>query len=115
MRVASVFVSALLSLGFAGHATAASSTPGNITASTCVDPSGYSSCYGDANLVAEKCLSDAGTDETVQAACGCVLYLDEIDCAAQSCWNQVRVLAHPDIMSKRWPTSILLGDGERDY
>ncbi len=60
-----------------------------ITASTGDDPNGYNSCYTKANDDAAKCLLDAGNDETEQLACGCVLYLDEVDCVAESCWNQV--------------------------
>ncbi|EXJ92299.1 hypothetical protein A1O3_00849 [Capronia epimyces CBS 606.96] len=98
MMILPVFLSVALSQAFANAASSSAQTS-NITASSCVDPSGYTSCFNKANDVALNCFSGAGTDETVQQSCGCELYLDEIQCALESCWNQVYSCEYQELAS----------------
>lgn len=61
----------------------------NITASTCVSPSGFTQCYNQAVSHSESCLTSAGNDLDKAVACACTLQLNELNCAMTNCWNVV--------------------------
>ncbi|KAE8383859.1 hypothetical protein BDV26DRAFT_2565 [Aspergillus bertholletiae] len=86
---------------------------GYFQSSDCVDASGFESCYEDADQIfascvnnncagSKACVDSCGGDSTCVLskcpnlgidcvkACDCVKNTDYIQCAATSCWNQVR-------------------------
>lgn len=58
----------------------------------CIDPSGFEKCYESAEQSWTDCVNsncDGSNDVNCNNACRCVQALNQIDCAGQSCWNQV--------------------------
>lgn len=96
--------------------TAVAKEVGYFQSSDCVDSSGFESCYEDADQRFANCVSNncaggskgcvescGGNPECVQSkcpnlgidcinVCDCVKNIEYIQCAATSCWNQVRKL-----------------------
>ncbi|KAK9323674.1 hypothetical protein V1517DRAFT_243301, partial [Lipomyces orientalis] len=64
---------------------------------TCVDPDGYTACYNDASDVAFQCMNGTDSNQLVQA-CGCVEYVDVMNCIASHCWNQVYSCAYQELV-----------------
>jgi hypothetical protein len=62
-----------------------------INASTCADPVAYTECYDLAVSSGESCVSKAQNNEEEQE-CGCVDFIQQINCFAEACWNRVRLL-----------------------
>ncbi|KAF7558496.1 hypothetical protein G7046_g5667 [Stylonectria norvegica] len=64
---------------------------GYFDSKNCVDPSGFESCYEAAEKYRSDCFSKNchGGDRDCENNCNCVLSLAALDCAGQSCWNQV--------------------------
>lgn len=108
----------VLRISLASFATTAiAKEVGHFQSSDCVDPSGLESCYQDADQGFTSCVTNNcaggskgctescnGNPACVQSkcpdlgidcinACECVKNTDYIECAATSCWNQVRQLA----------------------
>ncbi|KAM0273495.1 hypothetical protein ACHAQH_008318 [Verticillium albo-atrum] len=64
---------------------------GHYDSEICVDPSGFESCYKDAEATWADCVNENCKDQNIDCinVCTCIQNLDELDCAGQSCWNQV--------------------------
>ncbi|KAE8443936.1 hypothetical protein EG329_001246 [Mollisiaceae sp. DMI_Dod_QoI] len=79
-------------LGLAISATFVSAADvGYYNSSSCIDPSGFSSCYNDADSSYADCVNGNCQDQNIDCinACECVRSTNYIDCAASNCWNQV--------------------------
>jgi hypothetical protein len=67
---------------------------GFFESSICPDPQGFESCYKTAYETWAACVSDncADQDSDCVNLCTCIENLDKLDCAGQSCWNQVTIV-----------------------
>jgi hypothetical protein len=64
-----------------------------INPSTCVAPSDYTSCDELAVTIEQQCISESTTEEG-KNACGCVGFIEQMNCFARSCWNRVCYIRH---------------------
>ncbi|KUJ15191.1 uncharacterized protein LY89DRAFT_735322 [Mollisia scopiformis] len=80
-----------LLFGFAIAKSVRAADVGYYISSSCIDPSGFSSCYSNANSSYTDCVNSNCENQSIDCinACECVRSTDYIDCAASSCWNQV--------------------------
>ncbi|CZR58232.1 uncharacterized protein PAC_08123 [Phialocephala subalpina] len=64
---------------------------GYYNSTDCVDPTGFSTCYKDADSSYSDCVNRDCKDKNIDCinACECARSTSYIDCAASSCWNQV--------------------------
>lgn len=66
----------------------------DINSETCVDPSGFETCFSEARSLGEECHHDC-TQGVVDAqehyivTCACKASTEGINCALSHCWNQV--------------------------
>ena len=66
-----------------------------IDSTTCIAPSDFNTCYATAVGSETTCITVAGANQDAVLACGCVGYLDKMNCFASACWNRVRYVASP--------------------
>lgn len=88
MRLGSIFMAA--SLNFATFANAQGSTV-NLTSTGCYDVDLYNTCTMAAATNIETCNASAESagSERALVACGCVHYIEMMNCYMASCWNRV--------------------------
>lgn len=62
-----------------------------LTKYACIDPSGFSSCQSTASQKTSVCIAQAKKDGSQKEllACGCQDSVDNFNCYATHCWNQV--------------------------
>lgn len=62
-----------------------------LTKDGCIDPSGFETCQGTANTKTSACIAQAKKDGSQKEllACGCQDSIDNANCYAAHCWNQV--------------------------
>lgn len=72
-------------------AVASAAKVGYFESSTCPDPKGFESCYKDADEAWADCVKENCEDQNIDCInlCSCIQNLSQLDCAGQSCWNQV--------------------------
>lgn len=66
-----------------------------IDSTTCIAPSDFNTCYAAAVGSETACITVAGVNQDAILACGCVGYIDKMNCFASACWNRVRFVALP--------------------
>ncbi|OAA58282.1 hypothetical protein ISF_06821 [Cordyceps fumosorosea ARSEF 2679] len=78
----------VLAITFGAATVAADVT---LTKNGCIDPSSFESCQAAANKKTSACIAQAKKDGSQQEllACGCQDSVDNFNCYAASCWNQV--------------------------
>ncbi|KAF8846777.1 hypothetical protein BDZ45DRAFT_608431 [Acephala macrosclerotiorum] len=80
-----------LLFGLAAVLSVRATDVGHYNSTSCIDPGGFSSCYGDADSSYADCVNSNCKDQNIDCinACECVRSTKYIDCAATRCWNQV--------------------------
>lgn len=65
----------------------------NLTSTGCQDVDSYNTCTLAAASRVQTCedAARAAQSEIALLACGCVYYIDMMNCYMASCWNKVRV------------------------
>ncbi|KAH6690501.1 hypothetical protein F5X68DRAFT_70536 [Plectosphaerella plurivora] len=90
--------SAALSALIALAASTSATKVGYFESSTCADPQGFETCYKTAEESWRECVKDNCEDRNIDCIniCTCIERLDYLDCAGQSCWNQVYSCAYQE-------------------
>ncbi|PTU19709.1 hypothetical protein P175DRAFT_0462900 [Aspergillus ochraceoroseus IBT 24754] len=87
-----------IAVGLAALRLTIAAQVGYFDSETCADPSGFASCYHDADSLAADCtncsrlsVDDSGhaIDDDCGDGCECVRQSRYVDCAVSSCWNKV--------------------------
>lgn len=72
----------------------------NPSPDSCVDPSGFTKCGGEANSNYISCtMQTCDNNATCVNACENAFYGANLACWTQNCWNQVRVVTGSPIIS----------------
>jgi hypothetical protein len=83
MLLASVVSLSLLLVSVTAQASS------NWTTTDCVNPDGFNSCFSSASSKDSTCLKQTAANGDDALTCECQLYLDELNCALENCWNEV--------------------------
>jgi hypothetical protein len=63
-----------------------------IDSTTCIAPGDYNTCYDTTVASEASCMTVAAGNQDAILACGCVAYVDKMNCFASACWNEQDLL-----------------------